>query len=76
MYVKIAEAYNHHHSQIYIENYDSTPNLYGALKGNTRRCLYPRDLCACKQTIRGEKVNACLPINFCKDCNLNDPRCD
>jgi hypothetical protein len=76
MYVKIEEAYNHHHSQIYIENYDSTPNLYGALKGNTRKCFYPRDLCACRQTIRGEKVNACLPINFCKDCNLNDSRCD
>ena len=75
MYPKINVAY-HNHPHIIIENYDSTPNLYGALKGNTRKCFYLRDLCACRKTIRGEKINACIPIQFCSDCNLNDSRCD
>jgi hypothetical protein len=76
MYAKISQAYHNNESHNITENYDSTPNLYGALKGNTRRCYYPRNLCACRKTILGERVNACIPVNFCSDCNLNDSRCD
>lgn len=66
MYQKIVNAYPNGT----IETYDSTPVLYGALKGQQRR-YFPSDKCACRQTIHGKKMKGCYPTQLCGDCRLD-----
>jgi len=68
MYPRIGNAYPY--DTIIQETYDSTPVLYGALKGQQRR-FFPSDQCACRQTIKGKPMKGCYPTQLCGDCRLD-----